>query len=123
MCGIAGIVGRSDDIIDGDSVDRMCQTIVHRGPDDAGVYARGRVGLALRRLRIIDLSGSKQPIYIEGSGRNEATVHSRPNRPHHLESTITMWQIVSLCFSRVIAVIVGLCLRTDLRWLWLRGDR
>jgi asparagine synthase (glutamine-hydrolysing) len=43
----------------------MCQTIVHRGPDDEGVYARGRVGLGMRRLSIIDLAGGKQPIHNE----------------------------------------------------------
>jgi asparagine synthase (glutamine-hydrolysing) len=43
----------------------MCQTIVHRGPDDEGIYARGPVGLGMRRLSIIDLSGGKQPIHNE----------------------------------------------------------
>jgi asparagine synthase (glutamine-hydrolysing) len=43
----------------------MCQTIVHRGPDDEGVYVRGPVGLGMRRLSIIDLSGGKQPIHNE----------------------------------------------------------
>ncbi|HKS73184.1 MAG TPA: asparagine synthase (glutamine-hydrolyzing) [Terriglobales bacterium] len=46
-------------------VHRMCQTIVHRGPDDEGIYARGPVGLGMRRLSIIDLSGGKQPIHNE----------------------------------------------------------
>jgi len=43
----------------------MCQTIVHRGPDDEGIYARGPVGLGMRRLSIIDLSGGRQPIHNE----------------------------------------------------------
>jgi len=43
----------------------MCQTIVHRGPDDEGIYARGPVGLGMRRLSIIDLSGGHQPIHNE----------------------------------------------------------
>jgi asparagine synthase (glutamine-hydrolysing) len=46
-------------------VHRMCQTIVHRGPDDEGIYARGPVGLGMRRLSIIDLAGGKQPIHNE----------------------------------------------------------
>ncbi len=65
MCGIAGLVGRTGEVVDADSVHRMCQTIVHRGPDDEGVYASGRVGLGMRRLSIIDLSGGKQPIHNE----------------------------------------------------------
>ena len=59
------MVGRSGDVIDAEAVHRMCQTIVHRGPDDEGVYVRGPVGLGMRRLSIIDLSGGKQPIHNE----------------------------------------------------------
>ena len=65
MCGIAGIVGKRDDVIEASDVHRMCQTIVHRGPDDEGVYAQGPVGLGMRRLSIIDLAGGKQPIHNE----------------------------------------------------------
>jgi asparagine synthase (glutamine-hydrolysing) len=43
----------------------MCQTIVHRGPDDEGIYADGPFGLGMRRLSIIDLSGGHQPIHNE----------------------------------------------------------
>ena len=51
--------------IEAADVHRMCQTIVHRGPDDEGVYAQGPVGLGMRRLSIIDLAGGKQPIHNE----------------------------------------------------------
>jgi len=40
----------------------MLDTIAHRGPDDAGSYVRGRIGLGNRRLSIIDLQSGKQPI-------------------------------------------------------------
>ena len=43
----------------------MCDTIVHRGPDDEGIFISGRVGLGMRRLSIIDLSGGQQPIFNE----------------------------------------------------------
>jgi asparagine synthase (glutamine-hydrolysing) len=43
----------------------MCDTIVHRGPDDEGVLVQGHVGLGMRRLSIIDLSGGHQPIHNE----------------------------------------------------------
>src|SRR6516162_7841419 len=59
------MVGRPGDVIDAEAVHRMCQTIVHRGPDDEGVLARGSAGLGMRRLSIIDLSGGKQPIHNE----------------------------------------------------------
>ena len=65
MCGIAGMVGRPDEVVDAADVRRMCQTIVHRGPDDEGVYTRGPVGLGMRRLSIIDLAGGRQPIHNE----------------------------------------------------------
>lgn len=65
MCGIAGIVGRQNENVDSSEVRRMCQTIVHRGPDDEGIYAKGPVGLGMRRLSIIDLGGGRQPIHNE----------------------------------------------------------
>ena len=40
----------------------MRDTLVHRGPDDAGIYADDRVGLAFRRLSIIDLAHGGQPM-------------------------------------------------------------
>lgn len=59
------MVGVRGDSIDAETVHRMCQTIVHRGPDDEGIYAEGAVGLGMRRLSIIDLSGGHQPIHNE----------------------------------------------------------
>src|SRR6266850_651251 len=66
MCGIAGIVGTDNNRhADAAEIRRMCHTIVHRGPDDEGVYVRGRAGLGMRRLSIIDLSTGHQPIHNE----------------------------------------------------------
>src|SRR5712691_7427236 len=66
MCGIAGIVGAQPDYrADAADVHRMCQTIVHRGPDDEGIYVKGRAGLGMRRLSIVDLSTGHQPIHNE----------------------------------------------------------
>jgi asparagine synthase (glutamine-hydrolysing) len=66
MCGIAGIVGAKDDgRIDYETIHRMCQTMVHRGPDDEGVFIKNGVGLGMRRLSIIDLAGGHQPIFNE----------------------------------------------------------
>ena len=65
MCGIAGIVGREDELVEAPTIQRMCRTITHRGPDDEGVYANRNVGLGMRRLSIIDLSGGHQPIHNE----------------------------------------------------------
>jgi asparagine synthase (glutamine-hydrolysing) len=65
MCGIAGFVGGRSDAASAEEVRQMCQTIVHRGPDDEGIYARGPAGLGMRRLSIIDVSGGHQPIHNE----------------------------------------------------------
>jgi asparagine synthase (glutamine-hydrolysing) len=66
MCGIAGIVGAGDDgRIDHATIRRMCQTIVHRGPDDEGLYVKNGAGLGARRLSIIDLSSGHQPVFNE----------------------------------------------------------
>ena len=43
----------------------MCRTLVHRGPDDQGIFVDAGVGLGSRRLSIIDLSGGHQPIHNE----------------------------------------------------------
>jgi asparagine synthase (glutamine-hydrolysing) len=63
MCGIAGIFeyerGRE---IAPERVHRMNETIVHRGPDDEGIYTGPGIGLGFRRLSIIDLQGGHQPI-------------------------------------------------------------
>jgi len=65
MCGIAGIVGRDGETVATEQVRRMTDALVHRGPDDEGIYAQGAVGLGMRRLSIIDLSGGRQPIHNE----------------------------------------------------------
>lgn len=66
MCGIAGIVAADREVrVDAADVQTMCSAIVHRGPDDEGILARGPVGLGMRRLSIIDVSGGQQPIHNE----------------------------------------------------------
>src|ERR1039458_6164504 len=66
MCGIAGIVSTAaDQRIEAATIHRMCQTIVHRGPDDEGIFVKDGTGLGMRRLSIIDLSGGHQPVFNE----------------------------------------------------------
>ena len=63
MCGIAGIVRRDGAQIDRELLARMNDAIRHRGPDDDGFYFSDGVGLAMRRLAIIDLKSGQQPIH------------------------------------------------------------
>lgn len=66
MCGIAGMVQtRPDGALNPVVIHRMCEAIVHRGPDDEGIFVKGGVGLGMRRLSIIDLSGGHQPVFNE----------------------------------------------------------
>ncbi|MEP0844938.1 MAG: asparagine synthase (glutamine-hydrolyzing), partial [Phycisphaerae bacterium] len=58
MCGIAGFVGFQDDGL----LRRMCSSLEHRGPDEAGYFSAPGVGLAMRRLAVIDLTSGHQPI-------------------------------------------------------------
>ncbi len=63
MCGIVGILALDHGSIDPNIVQRMNQSIFHRGPDSDGVrITDNRVALAMRRLAIIDVSGGDQPI-------------------------------------------------------------
>ena len=61
MCGIAGYVLKNGEARE-NVVDAMCKSIVHRGPDDQGIYMDGPCGIGMRRLSIIDLSTGHQPI-------------------------------------------------------------
>ena len=63
MCGIVGIVRNDQKPVDEQLLSRMCEAIRHRGPDDDGFFVNGSVGLAMRRLAIIDLKSGKQPIH------------------------------------------------------------
>ena len=72
MCGIAGIFHPDlETPVRRELVQRMAAVLRHRGPDDEGLYVRGPVGLAVRRLEIVDPVGGAQPLFNEdrhGSG-------------------------------------------------------
>ncbi len=63
MCGICGIFEFDEQReIPRELVHRMTQTIVHRGPDDEGIFVGRGIGLGFRRLSIIDVAGGHQPL-------------------------------------------------------------
>lgn len=63
MCGIAGIFHCGTiKPVDPERVERMCDVLSHRGPDGSGVWTAQGVGLGHRRLSIIDIAGSPQPM-------------------------------------------------------------
>ncbi len=61
MCGICGIT-TTRGAVDRERLAAMSATLEHRGPDSDGTYVDGGIGLAARRLSIIDLAGGDQPI-------------------------------------------------------------
>jgi asparagine synthase (glutamine-hydrolysing) len=62
MCGIAGIVRWDGRPVAEDEIRSMCRVMVHRGPDEEGLYLGEGVALGMRRLCIIDLAGGQQPV-------------------------------------------------------------
>jgi asparagine synthase (glutamine-hydrolysing) len=69
VCGICGIASASGPVDPG-RLAAMSATLVHRGPDSEGAVVDGPVGLAARRLSIIDLETGDQPLANE-----DGTVH------------------------------------------------
>ncbi len=61
MCGFCGYLNQRQDI-DPALLAQMQDTMVHRGPDEEGSFTDRNLGLAFRRLRIIDLEKGSQPM-------------------------------------------------------------
>ncbi|MFB0611564.1 XrtA/PEP-CTERM system amidotransferase [Aurantiacibacter poecillastricola] len=69
MCGIAGLFHCGTiKPVDPARIERMTDVLAHRGPDGSGVWTAPGVGLGHRRLSIIDVEGSPQPMH-SASGR------------------------------------------------------
>ena len=63
MCGICGKYNyAANEPVTKEELKKMNDLLVHRGPDDEGFHSEGNIGLAMRRLSIIDLSTGHQPI-------------------------------------------------------------
>lgn len=70
MCGICGelILDHSQQASE-TRLRKMLGAMVHRGPDDEGIYCKGPVSLGIRRLSIIDVAGGHQPIFSEDKSK------------------------------------------------------
>jgi asparagine synthase (glutamine-hydrolysing) len=63
MCGICGVWYFDENrVVDGRMIEAMNQQIAHRGPDESGQHLDGALALGFRRLSIIDVGGSHQPM-------------------------------------------------------------
>lgn len=68
MCGICGIINLDQNLVLEKELRCMNGTLIHRGPDGEGYFILKNVGLASRRLSVIDLKSGSQPIHNEDKG-------------------------------------------------------
>jgi asparagine synthase (glutamine-hydrolysing) len=94
MCGICGVAVRNTDnkAVDSSRLSRMMNSLIHRGPDDCGMYFTPMVGLGHRRLSIVDVAAGHQPmtnedgtiwIVFNGEIYNHREIRSRLERSGH----------------------------------------
>lgn len=63
MCGICGILNLDNKPVDVETINKMCEVLKHRGPDNKGVYIKNNIAFGHQRLSIIDLSErANQPL-------------------------------------------------------------
>lgn len=65
MCGIAGWYRRKGQPVEASVVSAQCDAIIHRGPDDSGIFLDSDLGFGMRRLSIVDIAGGHQPMQTE----------------------------------------------------------
>jgi asparagine synthase (glutamine-hydrolysing) len=64
MCGISGIINKSNQSINKVKLERINNLIAHRGPDDEGFFLKNNFAFGHRRLSILDLSlDGHQPMH------------------------------------------------------------
>ena len=89
MCGIAGIINLDpDQPVDLERLRRMRDVLRHRGPDGEGMWSEGAVGLAHRRLSIVDIAGGAQPMTADGNSWIvlNGEIYNHPELKPQLES-------------------------------------
>lgn len=62
MCGILGIVSFNNTVSE-ELITSMSSKLVHRGPDDKGIFSNGKVAFGHQRLSVIDLVTGNQPMF------------------------------------------------------------
>ncbi|WP_026074224.1 asparagine synthase (glutamine-hydrolyzing) [Brevibacillus massiliensis] len=65
MCGIVSLFNKRRVPVQQEVMEMMTNVILHRGPDDNGIYTEDHVSLGFRRLSIIDVAGGHQPLFNE----------------------------------------------------------
>ena len=91
MCGICGIAlsSRSGAEVQRSTIERMRDVMLHRGPDGAGAFVQGRIGLGHRRLSIVDPEAGQQPMSSDDGAIQivyNGEVYNHPTIQRRLES-------------------------------------
>ena len=91
MCGICGIAlsSRSGAEVRRSTIERMRDVMTHRGPDGAGLFVQGRIGLGHRRLSIVDPAAGQQPMASDDGAIQivyNGEVYNHPEIARRLES-------------------------------------
>jgi asparagine synthase (glutamine-hydrolysing) len=89
MCGLAGIVNFNGEPVDRLHVQRMTETLAHRGPDGSGVWVHGNVGLGHRRLAIRDLSDAGAQPAIDATAKIAVSYNGELYNDRELRRTLT----------------------------------
>src|SRR5215211_1815535 len=63
MCGIVGLIDTQEGRVSAGLLAALRDAMMMRGPDGEGHYLEGSVGMAMRRLSVIDLEGGAQPFF------------------------------------------------------------
>jgi asparagine synthase (glutamine-hydrolysing) len=137
MCGIVGIRRFDGGPVDRDLLAEMTSRLAHRGPDDQGFWTEGPIGLGHRRLSIIDVEHSHQPMAsVDGRARlafngeilNYRSLRSRLDYPYRTGGDTEVILAAFQAFGSAAAAHLegqfafGLYDRTD-DALWLARDR
>src|SRR3954452_22063944 len=104
MCGIAGIISLTGAPVPDlkRKLEVMNGLIAHRGPDDAGIWVHehGHVGLANRRLSIVDLEHGHQPISDEAG--NVITYNGETYNHPELRAELTSERFRTTCDTEAV---------------------
>ncbi len=65
MCGLVGYIDKKSKKTKKETIKKMADVIIHRGPDGEGYFVDDNIAMGFRRLSIIDLKGGNQPLYNE----------------------------------------------------------
>ena len=99
MCGLIAIFSKKDLKVDQQAVQKMTDSIIHRGPDDEGIYCQDWIGLGFRRLSIIDPSPLGHQPMLDKSGRYVCVFNGEIYNYRELRQTLESQGVTFLSHS------------------------